>query len=61
MNTKITRRGVIQVAGISAGLGALGAGLPGEALAQQSATPAQAAIEPNTIKRRGTGFHGVGG
>jgi Arylsulfotransferase (ASST) len=58
MNTKITRRGVIQVAGISGGLGALGAGLPGEALAQQSATPAQAAIEPNTIKRRGAGFHG---
>ena len=58
MNTKVTRRGVIQVAGISGGLGALGAGLSGDALAQQSATPAQAAIERNTIKRRGTGFHG---
>jgi hypothetical protein len=59
MNTKITRRGLLRAAGASGGLGILGAGLAGEPLAQQVApSPAQSSIEPNTIKRRGVGFHG---
>jgi hypothetical protein len=59
MNTKISRRGLIQVAGASGGLGILGAiGAGNQGLAQQIAGPAQAGIEPITIKRRGVGFHG---
>jgi hypothetical protein len=58
MNAKITRRGLIRVAGVSGGLGVLGLGPAGEAVAQQTAEPAQARIEPITIKRRGVGFHG---
>ena len=59
MNTKITRRGLIRVAGASGGFGVLGAARAGgQALAQQNAGPAQAGIEPITIKRRGVGFRG---
>ena len=59
MNTKISRRGFIQVAGASGGLGVLGTiGAGNQGLAQQTAGPAQAGIEPITIKRRGVGFHG---
>jgi Arylsulfotransferase (ASST) len=36
----------------------LGTGPAREVLAQQAAAPAQAGIEPITIKRRGVGFHG---
>jgi hypothetical protein len=40
-------------------LGAGTSGLTDEALAQQTvAAPVQTSIEPNTIKRRGVGFHG---
>jgi hypothetical protein len=49
MNTKISRRGLIRAACASGGLGAVGS----QALAQ----PNQG-IEPLTIRRRGTGFHG---
>jgi hypothetical protein len=62
MSAKITRRGVIQAAGLSGGLSALGessGALAGEALAQQPpGSAAPATIEPNTIKRRGVGFRG---
>jgi hypothetical protein len=59
MNTKISRRGLIQVAGVSGGLGVLGAtGAGNQGLAQQIAGPAQAGIEPITIKRRGLGLRG---
>jgi hypothetical protein len=61
MNTKITRRSLIRVAGASGGLGVLGlgaSGLAGETLAQQAVAPAQAGIEPITIKRRGVGLRG---
>ena len=58
MNTKITRRALIRAGGASGGLGILGAGFVGEALAQQAAASAQTSIEPNTIRRRGVGFHG---
>ena len=62
MTTPITRREIIRVAGVSGGLGVFGvgpSGLAGNAAAQPAAgSPAQARIEPNTIKRRGVGFHG---
>ena len=58
MNTKITRRGLIRVAGASGGLSAVGAGVGGQALAQQNAGPVPAGIEPITIKRRGIGLRG---
>jgi hypothetical protein len=62
MKTNITRRGLIRLAGASGGLGVLGGGaieLAGDAVAQPAAgSSAQAGIEPNTIKRRGVGFHG---
>src|SRR6516225_2193017 len=58
MNTKITRRGLIRVAGASGGLSAVGAGVGGQALAQQNAGPVLAGIEPITIKRRGIGLRG---
>src|SRR6516225_2836449 len=61
METKIRRRGLIRLAGISGGLGALGGifGVAGNAVAQPAAgSPAQEKIEPNTIKRRGVGFRG---
>ena len=62
MTTPITRREIIRVAGVSGGLGVFGvgpSGLAGDAAAQPAAgSPAQARIEPNTIKRRGVGFHG---
>jgi hypothetical protein len=62
MRKKLTRRGLIQAAGISGGLGALGAtagGISGAALAQPAADSAvPAGIEPNTIKRRGVGLRG---
>ena len=54
-----TRRDVVQGAALSAGLGVLGT-LPNEASAQQDASAAEPqTIEPLTIKRRGTGFHGL--
>jgi Arylsulfotransferase (ASST) len=61
MKTKILRRGLIRLAGISGGLSALGGtlGLPGIAGAQPAAgSSANGGIEPNTIKRRGVGFRG---
>jgi Arylsulfotransferase (ASST) len=59
MNRKITRRSLLRDAGASGGLGILGAGLSGKGSAQQAApSPVQTSIEPNTIKRRGVGFHG---
>ena len=58
MNTEITRRGIVRVAGVSGGFGVFGARAGGQALAQQNAGPPQAGIEPITIKRRGTGFRG---
>ena len=58
MKTRITRRGLIRVAGLSGGVGLLAAGPAREVLAQQPAAPAQEGIEPITIKRRGVGFHG---
>jgi hypothetical protein len=56
MGRKITRRGLIQSAGILGGLGALAgstSGLGPEAFAQAAGSTAQSGIEPNTIKRRG--------
>jgi hypothetical protein len=62
MNTKITRRGLIRVAGASGGFGVLGAARAGgQALVQQNAGPAQAGIEPITVERRGVGFRGAFG
>jgi len=62
MSAKMTRRSLIQTAGLSGGLSVLGEGtgaLSGEAYAQQPSGPAApAGIEPNTIKRRGVGFRG---
>jgi hypothetical protein len=54
-----TRRDVVQGAALSAGLGVFGT-LPNEASAQQDASaPEPQTIEPLTVKRRGTGFHGL--
>jgi hypothetical protein len=62
MTTTITRRDLTRVAGVYGGSSVLGAGTSGlttEALAQQAAVPQTlTGIEPNTIKRRGVGFHG---
>src|SRR6516162_240890 len=61
MGRKITRRGLIQSAGISGGLGALAgstSGLGRQAFAQAAGSTTQSGIEPNTIKRRGVGFRG---
>src|SRR5260370_42225965 len=61
MKTKTTRRGLIRLAGVSGGLGALcgTSGVAGDAVAQSAAgSPAQGGIEPSTIKRRGVGFRG---
>jgi len=61
MNTKMTRRRLIRAAGISGGLGVLGAGMPGvgaRALAQHAGAQKQPMIEPFTIKRRGVGLRG---
>jgi hypothetical protein len=61
MKPKITRRGLIRLAGASGGLGALAATskFSGDAVAQPAAgSPAQEGIEPITIKRRGVGLHG---
>ena len=62
MKAKLTRRGLIRLAGASGGLSILGRGateLAGDAVAQPVAglTP-QAGIEPVTIRRRGVGFRG---
>ena len=61
MGRKITRRRLIQSAGISGALGALAgstSGLGREVFAQAAGSTAQSGIEPNTIKRRGVGFRG---
>jgi hypothetical protein len=61
MKTKIARRGLIRLAGVSGGIGALRCtfGVAGDAVAQPAAgSPAQGGLEPNTIKRRGVGFRG---
>jgi hypothetical protein len=61
MKTRIACRGLIRLAGMSGGLGALGVtrGVAGNAVAQPAAgPPGKEGIEPNTIKRRGIGFRG---
>jgi hypothetical protein len=61
MKTKILRRGLIRLAGVSGGLSAFGGtiGVPGDAVAQPAAgSPGQGGNEPNTIKRRGVGLRG---
>src|SRR6516165_11759592 len=61
MKTKIPRRGLIRLAGVSGSMGALSAtfGITGNAAAQTTVGSAvHRGIEPNTIKRRGVGFRG---
>jgi len=61
MKTKIPRRGLIRLAGVSGSIGALSAtfGITGNAAAQTTVGSAvHRGIEPNTIKRRGVGFRG---
>jgi hypothetical protein len=60
MKRKMTRRGLIRLAGASGGLGALAATSKfcGDAVAQPAGSPAQGGIEPNAIKRRGVGLRG---
>src|SRR5260370_40677399 len=61
MKTKIARRGLIRLAEVFAGIGAIKGtfGVAGDAVAQPvGGSPAQRGIEPNTIKRRGAGFRG---
>ena len=61
MKTRIARRGLIRLAEVFLGMGAIKGtlGVAGGAVAQPAAgSPAQGGIEPNTIKRRGVGFRG---
>jgi hypothetical protein len=61
MKPNLTRRDIVRLAGVSGGLGVLAATseIPGGAVAQPAAgPPAQAGIEPVTIKRRGVGLRG---
>jgi hypothetical protein len=61
MKTKIARRGLIRLAEVFVGMGAIKRtlGVAGDAVAQPAAGwPGKGAIEPNTIKRRGVGFRG---
>src|SRR5579863_6155313 len=62
MKTNLTRRGLVRLAGASGGLGLLGGGaletVSGAVAQSPASSPAQAGIEPLTIKRRGVGFHG---
>ncbi len=63
MPRTITRREFFRAGGrLAAGLGIFGTGagavLAGASIQQAAASPVQATIEPNTIKRRGVGFRG---
>src|ERR1700680_3517757 len=61
MKPNLTRRDIVRLAGVSGGLAVWAAPSesPGDAVAQRAAgSPAQAGIEPVTIKRRGVGLRG---
>jgi hypothetical protein len=60
MKLKLTRRGLIRLAGVSGGLGALSGtfGIAGMLSPSRLGARLQGGIEPNIVKRRGVGFHG---
>jgi|SRR5271166_773124 len=60
MKLKLTRRGLIRLAGVSGGLGALSGtfGIAGMLSPSRLGARLQGGIEPNIVKRRGVGLHG---
>jgi hypothetical protein len=60
MTTKLTRRGLVRLAGVSGALSVLGAAseIPGAVAQPAAGSPAPGGIEPITIKRRGVGYRG---